>query len=154
MYTFRPRKNEDSRIEEFLNKQSGGYGDILRYLIEKEIAENGIRDLTLLIPAKRNIDDMIVLKSNANVEKVVSTKIISTEIAEEIQDNKNAEISSEVVVENIENEEVKEIDINKAEEKIIVSLEKETDCHEIESKDYENSNDNEDINDIPSCYFN
>ena len=42
MYTFRPRKNEDSRIEEFLNKQSGGYGDILRYLIEKEIAENGI----------------------------------------------------------------------------------------------------------------
>lgn len=56
-YNFKPKANEDKRIIKFLDIQTN-FADTFRYLIEKEIAENGVRDLSLFIPSKRNIDFM------------------------------------------------------------------------------------------------
>ncbi len=53
-YSFRPRQDEAEEIKEFLMKQSN-FGDAIRYLIEKEILENGIRDMSKHIPAKRDV---------------------------------------------------------------------------------------------------
>lgn len=49
---FSVRLKNDELIE-FVNKQSN-LNDTITYLIEKEIAENGIRDLQNVIPAKRD----------------------------------------------------------------------------------------------------
>ncbi len=56
-YNFKPKASEDKRIVKFLDMQDN-FADVFRYLIEKEIAENGVRDLSLHIPRKRNIDNM------------------------------------------------------------------------------------------------
>ncbi|MDY3372120.1 MAG: hypothetical protein SOX50_02450 [Terrisporobacter othiniensis] len=82
------RANEDPRIREFLELQSGGYSDVLRYLIEKEIAENGIRDLTALIPARRSIDNFI----NNSYPGVGTTNVPSSyTIKPQIEDNSKVE---------------------------------------------------------------
>lgn len=57
-YTIRFRKNVDSRILEFADMQ-GNLSDTILYLIEKEISENGIRNLQEHIPVVRNILDNI-----------------------------------------------------------------------------------------------
>lgn len=47
------KKNEKTEILEFANMQSN-FNDTIRYLIEKEIAENGIRNLQEHIPPVRD----------------------------------------------------------------------------------------------------
>lgn len=47
------KKNEKPEILEFANMQSN-FNDTIRYLIEKEIAENGIRNLQEHIPPVRD----------------------------------------------------------------------------------------------------
>lgn len=54
-YTFKPGNNEDPAIMEFLDKQTNR-NDMFRYLIEKEIYENGIRNLENIIPSKRSAE--------------------------------------------------------------------------------------------------
>lgn len=44
----------DGKLIEFVDKQSN-LNDTITYLIEKEVAENGVRNLQSLIPAKREI---------------------------------------------------------------------------------------------------
>lgn len=51
-YTFGMRRDESIPVLEFLMKQTH-LSDALRYLVEKEIAENGIRDLSKYIPSVR-----------------------------------------------------------------------------------------------------
>lgn len=51
-FTFRPRKDKKDVIS-FLEAQ-GNRNDALCYLIEKEIAENGMRDLSKIVPLKRD----------------------------------------------------------------------------------------------------
>lgn len=122
-YPLRLRAGEDPRIAEFLNLQSGGYGDVLRYLIEKEIALNGVRDLTLIIPSRRNIDVLAATDTNK-----VATSLKKTDF-----DKKKVEIA--VAEEKSELEEQKdEVNISK---KI--------------KMDDENTEDEED--EIPSCYI-
>lgn len=43
----------DDRLIEFAEKQEN-FTDTIKYLIEKEIFENGIRDLQTIIPNKRS----------------------------------------------------------------------------------------------------
>lgn len=50
---FRKKRKIDPRIDEWINKQSFP-DDALTYLIEKEIYEHGTRDLSYIIPRKRN----------------------------------------------------------------------------------------------------
>lgn len=63
------KKNEREDILEFANKQTN-FNDTIRYLIEKEIAENGIRNLQEYIPPVRD----------HNYFKTVSTKGNSSEV--------------------------------------------------------------------------
>jgi hypothetical protein len=53
-YTFKFSKNENLLIKEFCEEQSN-FNDAVRYLIEKEIAENGVRDLSEIVPKKRSV---------------------------------------------------------------------------------------------------
>ncbi len=59
---FSVRLKNDELIT-FVNKQSN-LNDTITYLLEKEIAENGIRDLQNVIPAKR---DKSYFKKNKEV---------------------------------------------------------------------------------------
>lgn len=53
-FFLKPKKNADS-VKDWLKLQSH-YEDAITYLIEKEIFENGLRDLSYIIPRKRNDD--------------------------------------------------------------------------------------------------
>lgn len=70
-YSFRPRQDEAEEIKQFLMKQTN-FGDAIRYLIEKEIMENGIRDMSKHIPAKRDI--FIPGKKEIKVKSLKKTK--------------------------------------------------------------------------------
>jgi hypothetical protein len=54
---FKLRNDEDPLILEWFDKQ-GQYSDSLRFLIQREIAENGIRDLQSYIPATRSVQSI------------------------------------------------------------------------------------------------
>ncbi|OME78633.1 hypothetical protein BK120_23120 [Paenibacillus sp. FSL A5-0031] len=56
-YVLKMKRDEDPLIFQWLNMQ-GIYSDSIRYLIEKEIAENGLRNLQHYVPSKRNIQMM------------------------------------------------------------------------------------------------
>lgn len=74
-YCFKPRVNEAQEIIEFIEKQSN-LNDAIRYLIEKEITENGIRDLVKFIPAKREIGKVKTINSAATfLEKVADVPV-------------------------------------------------------------------------------
>lgn len=56
-YSLRPKVDEPEAIKEFLRIQSN-FSEAVRYLIEKEISQNGIRDLSEHIPMKRNTEHL------------------------------------------------------------------------------------------------
>lgn len=66
---FRVNKNEDEILLKFLEFQSNRT-QALKYLIEKEIAENGVRDLSTTLPTKRDLRKMIV--SNHGKEELAN----------------------------------------------------------------------------------
>lgn len=53
-YSFRFKKNVDPRVKLFPLLQDN-LNDTITYLIEKEIAENGLRNLQMFIPGRRNL---------------------------------------------------------------------------------------------------
>lgn len=161
-YTLRLRKDEDPRIEEFLKAQSGGYGDVLRYLIEKEIAENGVRDISALIPSRRSIDLMKGSSPSKNKASEITKVFYADKNSEEVENRNNdvlqdkpEESSSiinkeEVVSSNEEDviEEAKiedEISVSSIENKI------EEDINESEKEKEDKEEDKEII--IPSCFL-
>ena len=77
-YTIRFRKNVDPRILEFADQQDN-LTDTILYLIEKEISENGIRNLQEHIPFSRNI-----LKPKGKLEKPKEEKINDSYLEEGI----------------------------------------------------------------------
>lgn len=69
---FRIRKEEDEIFLNFLEMQSNRT-EMLRYLVEKEIVENGLRDLSLTLPVNRDIRRMIIEKhGEKELEKLLS----------------------------------------------------------------------------------
>jgi len=56
------REDEQQLVLDWINAQTV-HGDSLRYLIQKDIAENGIRNLQLIIPQYRDIE---VMRSQIN----------------------------------------------------------------------------------------
>ncbi len=78
-YNFKPKASEDKRIVKFLDMQDN-FADVFRYLIEKEIAENGVRDLSLYIPRKRSIDNMrLQMGIDPSKFEVMESEILETE---------------------------------------------------------------------------
>lgn len=89
-------KKSKKQVIEFANLQ-GNFNDTITYLIEKEIAENGIRNLQMFIPIERNeeyfrhiLREKTLYKNtethNSNKEIFEETKniIVNTDIVEEI----------------------------------------------------------------------
>lgn len=64
------KKNVEPEVLEFLDKQSN-YSDSILYLIQKEIAENGVRDMQLYIPSRRSIES---LREMSDMKDVVNSK--------------------------------------------------------------------------------
>lgn len=63
--------NENQIVLEFANKQKN-FQDTIRYLIEKEIAENGIRNLQTIIPNERDcnyFNDLFSTKNSSNTNQ-------------------------------------------------------------------------------------
>lgn len=164
IYNLRIRKNEDPRIEKFLKSQSSGYSDVIRYLIEKEIAQNGIRDLSSLIPSKRNIDNMVSFDSfngynfnsspikNIDVynEQDIKTKteenILASDLIAEAEERiESFEITSQDEV--IQNDSIN--NINTIYKEVVIDKED----HNITHEEKENKDDKEDYDGIPSCYL-
>lgn len=56
-YVMKLRDDEEELFLKWLNMQSM-YSDSLRYLVQKEIAENGLRNLQLIIPQYRTIETL------------------------------------------------------------------------------------------------
>lgn len=95
-YTIRLRKDENENILKFCSEQQN-FGDTIRYLIQKEIYENGVRNLQDYIPARRNEEYFKDLKKNNQVnsteDKKSNVKIEEkTEKDEGNSDKKNANL--------------------------------------------------------------
>lgn len=95
------KRNVEPEVLEFLEKQSN-YSDSILYLIQKEIAENGIRDMQLFIPSRRSIESLRellnikeVVEIKQSVEPVREQSIISSSIENEISDMKISSISND-----------------------------------------------------------
>ena len=177
-YSFRPRQDEAEEIKEFLAKQSN-FGDAIRYLIENEILENGIRDMSQHIPAKRDVfspgkkeakvkthkarkskDKENAPKDNIKVENKAQEEIKNIESAnadqedvhEVVEDTKIIEREHKVSIEN-EQKEKNIIANNEAkeenEEEIAAS---EDDIREENEEEIVNKFESKYSVDIPSCY--
>lgn len=105
-YNFKPRANEDKRIVKFLDIQDN-FADTFRYLIEKEIAENGVRDLSLFIPSKRNID---IMRETLGID---NKKFLEQEI--DILNDESIIIQKKEKRSNKNNKDVEDLKINKDE---------------------------------------
>lgn len=53
-FSLKTRKNEDPLVMQWINAQTN-LMDSLRYLMENEIARNGVRNLQTVIPAERTL---------------------------------------------------------------------------------------------------
>lgn len=137
-YTFKPRKGEDQKIIEFIETQSN-FNDTIRYLIEKEVYTNGIRDIVKYIPAVRdeeyykelcnrpineNIEVKSIKKENSDPDiksATIDIKAIQIESMELGAKSMDKEIYVDEGI-NIKSEEVQE-DIKEVEE---VSVDRES----------------------------
>ena len=81
-------KKLNKKVLEFANLQSN-FSDAVSYLIEKEIAENGLRDLSDFIPAKRSLEYLSSQKSDKKLKQE------SQRNKEKIQDDVKEEESIE-----------------------------------------------------------
>lgn len=101
------KKDEDPLIFQWLNMQ-GIYSDSIRYLIEKEIAENGLRNLQHFIPTKRNIQSMkeqmtspnhshpnlYMDSTKSNFHNIVPSSSFSTDVEEGISQHREQFINN------------------------------------------------------------
>lgn len=169
-YSFRPRQDEAEEIKEFLAKQSN-FGDAIRYLIENEILENGIRDMSQHIPAKRDVFNPGKKEAKVKTHKARKSKDkenapkdnikVENKAQEEIKNIESANTDQEDVHEVVEDTKI--IEPEHKEKNIIADNEaKEENEEEIAASedDIKEENEEEIVNkfeskysvDIPSCY--
>jgi hypothetical protein len=113
-YCFKPGVNEAADIISFIEKQSN-FNDAIRYFIEKEIAENGIRDLSNYIPAKRNIESLkTVINADAfnNVASANNAPINAIKEVSKIEDKEASISSGQSNVKNVVNTNNSDIKVN------------------------------------------
>ena len=147
------RANEDPRIREFLELQSGGYSDVLRYLIEKEIAENGIRDLTALIPARRSIDNFYQVGGTSNVPS-------NHTIKPQIEDSSEVEYTSTESKEAKKEKEIEDEEHSTSSKEVEFTVHASRNIEEsltkvqniVEEISVEENEEEEDDDEIPDCY--
>lgn len=106
-WTFRLKKSVHPKVVDFCNKQSS-ITDSLLYLIEKEIAENGVRNLQEHIPSVRNI--------LGSVEKIKKVTEVQTEIVKKSLEEFSVK-QEEQVLRKVK-EDIKEKEIESAKDEI------------------------------------
>lgn len=91
------KNNTNKDILEFVNKQSN-FCETITYLIEKEIFENGIRDLMEHVPSLRTETYFRticeVANINTNTEKPLYTPVQETKETKETKEKNNNILSS------------------------------------------------------------
>lgn len=68
-FSVKLKKNTDQRVLDFIAFQSN-ICDTILYLIQKEIAENGVRNLQMVIPPIRDIDTFFSNSSTGILEDI------------------------------------------------------------------------------------
>lgn len=105
-FSFRLRNGADPRVIEFANIQSN-FSDTVMYLIEKEIAQNGVRNLQKFIPLDRDILDSADIEINVNVTQQEANHFTKYRKAEtEINSSKSTAYEYEYEYEDIKEEAV------------------------------------------------
>lgn len=106
-FSIKFKENTDNRVLKFVAMQSN-VTDTILYLIQKEIAQNGIRDLQTIIPRIRDIDNFFDENSQDKTiypKKTETVYIPNNEEPEKIyktnsKDN-NEVISNQIEISNI-----------------------------------------------------
>lgn len=101
-YSYRPRKNENPYVIDWLEKQSN-LNDAIRFLIEEDIKKNGIRDLSQFIPAVRSL-------SNIPSSNIINNKLDDENINNIIKKMDNVKETKQI------QQEKKEIEVQKVKE--------------------------------------
>ncbi|OIJ21852.1 hypothetical protein BKP45_03925 [Anaerobacillus alkalidiazotrophicus] len=104
--SLKTKKTEAEEILNWINSQSN-LMDSIRYLIENEIRENGVRNLQNFIPANRDISGI----NFSNVNNEAANPVVNSEIAATLEEQTPIPPSSNAEQTDITNEEEK----NKAE---------------------------------------
>ncbi|WP_375102258.1 hypothetical protein ACDZ28_00860 (plasmid) [Paenibacillus sp. RS8] len=93
---FKLREDEEELVLQWINAQSV-YGDSMRYLIQKDIAENGIRNLQQFVPRSRDIESIKrqLMENNTNQSGLKPIELPSIE-NENKGSNNNFTLSSEI----------------------------------------------------------
>lgn len=93
---FKLREDEEELVLQWINAQSV-YGDSMRYLIQKDIAENGIRNLQQFVPRSRDIESIKrqLMENNTNQSGLKPIELPSIE-NENKGNNNNLTLSSEI----------------------------------------------------------
>ena len=96
---FKTKVNESKEVLDFMETQSN-LNDTIRYLMEKEIAENGIRDIINFIPARRTIESLkSFIKSEANTNSVPQL-IVSVKDEKLVENEEAITLVNDVMKEN------------------------------------------------------
>lgn len=99
---FKTREDEEDLVVEWFNAQTV-YSDSIRYLIQKEIAENGIRNLQLFIPSYRDVATIKNSLLSGTTHNAAASLATSQSIHEDIEgiqknqmiDNQNKTIQND-----------------------------------------------------------
>jgi hypothetical protein len=77
---FKLREDEEELVLQWINAQSV-YGDSMRYLIQKDIAENGIRNIQQFVPRSRDIESIKrqLMENNTNQSGLKPIELLSVE---------------------------------------------------------------------------
>lgn len=95
------REDEEQLVIDWINKQTV-YADSMRYLIQKEIAENGIRDIQSFVPRIRDVETIRqqLIKENAEKARDLSSSVLPTINHNAITDSSRTPIDSILGMEN------------------------------------------------------
>ncbi|OME30701.1 hypothetical protein BSK63_17565 [Paenibacillus odorifer] len=87
---FKLREDEEELVLLWINAQSV-YGDSMRYLIQKDIAENGIRNLQQFVPRSRDIESIKrqLMENNTNQSGLKPIELPSVENENKGNNNNN-----------------------------------------------------------------
>lgn len=81
------REDEEQLVIDWINKQTV-YADSMRYLIQKEIAENGIRDIQSFVPRIRDVE---TIRQQLIKEKAEKARDLSSSVLPTINHNANTD---------------------------------------------------------------
>lgn len=91
------REDEEQLVIDWINKQTV-YADSMRYLIQKEIAENGIRDIQSFVPRIRDVE---TIRQQLIKEKAEKARDLSSSVLPTMSNNANTDSSRTSIESNL-----------------------------------------------------